>query len=62
MRKFKLICPDCNASIITSSPGSLVWELCPACRKHVWDGYDALMADVMPLMPPGEHANRMHLQ
>jgi len=62
MVKFRLICPDCNASIITSSPGSLVWELCPSCRNHVWDGYDALMADAMPLTPPSERGSRIHLQ
>ena len=46
MTKFKLICSDCNAVIITSSPEAMVWELCPGCHKHIWDMYDALMADV----------------
>jgi hypothetical protein len=51
MIKFRLICPDCDAVIITSSPEALVWELCPSCRKHVWDMYDAMMADVAPPKP-----------
>jgi Zn-finger nucleic acid-binding protein len=46
MVKFRLICPVCDAVIITSSPEALVWEQCPACRKHIWDVYDAMMADV----------------
>jgi len=46
MVKFRLICPVCDAVIITSSPEALVWERCPACRKHIWDTYDAMMADV----------------
>ena len=45
MTKFRFICPDCNAVVITASPSVLVWELCPACKRHVWDQYDALMAD-----------------
>jgi hypothetical protein len=51
MVKFSLICPDCDAVIITSSPEAMVWELCPSCRKHIWDMYDALMADVAPMKP-----------
>lgn len=51
MLKFRLICPDCNAVIITSSPEAMVWERCPACRTHIWDRYDALMADVAPMKP-----------
>jgi len=47
MIKFRLICPVCDAVIITSSPESMAWELCPGCRNHIWDGYDALMADVV---------------
>jgi len=46
MIKFRLICPVCDAVIITSSPEAMAWELCPGCRKHIWDGYDAMMADV----------------
>ena len=43
--KFKLTCPDCGAVVITDSPKALTWELCPACRRHIWDAYDVLMAD-----------------
>ena len=46
MLKHKMICPDCNAVIITSSPVAMIWERCPHCAHHVWDMYDALMADV----------------
>ena len=46
MVKFRLICPECDAVIMTSSPEAMVWEQCPGCRKHIWDMYDALMADV----------------
>ncbi len=46
MAKFKIICPECGAVVITASPESLIWERCPGCRHHVWDTYDALMADV----------------
>ena len=45
MQKYRLICPECSAIIVTASPDSLVWELCPACRRHMWDVYDARMAD-----------------
>jgi hypothetical protein len=43
--KFKLICPDCNAVIVTESPEMMIWELCPACKHYVWDMNDVLMAD-----------------
>jgi Zn-finger nucleic acid-binding protein len=62
MVKFRLICPDCDAALITSSPEAMVWELCPSCRKHIWDIYDALMADVVadrnPLNKMGNHVMR----
>jgi hypothetical protein len=45
MMRFKMTCPDCSAVIITRSPLAAVWELCPSCRRHVWDSYDALMAE-----------------
>lgn len=45
MPKFRLICPECGAAVLTSHPEAVVWELCPACRKHMWDLYDARMAD-----------------
>lgn len=44
--KFKMSCPNCNAAIITACPDAVIWELCPSCRRHVWDGYDAKMAEV----------------
>ena len=45
VNKFKIICPDCGAAIITSSPTAVIWELCPGCHRHIWDSYDAMMAD-----------------
>lgn len=51
MRKFKMFCPDCGAVIITIAPQSLVSELCPGCRLHIWDMSDALMADVVSQNP-----------
>jgi hypothetical protein len=51
MVKFRLICPECDAVIITSSPEALAWELCPGCKSHIWDMCDALMADVVPQNP-----------
>jgi Zn-finger nucleic acid-binding protein len=48
MVKFHVICPQCGVSVITSRLESLVWERCPGCRRHIWDRYDALMADVVP--------------
>lgn len=46
MDKFKMTCPDCRAEIITQSPKALIWELCPGCRRHIWDIEDIMMADV----------------
>ncbi len=48
MKKFRIICPECGVALITALPEALVWELCPVCRRHVWDMYDALMADKLP--------------
>jgi len=48
MLKFKLICPQCGASVITSTPEAMVWERCPYCGHHVWDQYDVMMADACP--------------
>ncbi len=53
MIRFKMTCPDCGAVIITRSPHTTVWELCPSCRHHVWDIYDALMAE--PYSPEKQH-------
>lgn len=46
MVKFRVICPECWAAVVTSHPRELMWELCPQCRHHVWDGYDTMMADI----------------
>lgn len=46
MSKFKITCPECGAEMVTIWPQTVIWELCPSCRHHVWDGYDAMMADV----------------
>jgi Zn-finger nucleic acid-binding protein len=45
MSKYRLICPECSAVVITAYPEAVVWELCPACEFHIWDIYDAKMAD-----------------
>ncbi len=45
--KFKMTCPNCNSVIVTACPAAAVWELCPDCRRHVWDVYDAMMAEVL---------------
>jgi hypothetical protein len=62
MLKFQVICPECRAAVVTSHPEALVWEHCPGCGRHVWDRYDALMADVVadrnPLNGMGDHAMR----
>jgi hypothetical protein len=45
MTRFRMICPDCGAVVLSTSPRALVWELCPGCRHHVWDADDVMMAD-----------------
>lgn len=45
MSKYRLICPGCSAVVITAYPEAVVWELCPACKRHRWDQCDILMAD-----------------
>jgi Zn-finger nucleic acid-binding protein len=35
MVKFKVICPECWAAVVTAHPEALVWDLCPQCRHHV---------------------------
>lgn len=55
MKKFRIICPKCTTSFLVDRPEALVWERCPACRIHVWDTYDALMADrISQNQPSGE--------
>ncbi len=46
--RFRIICPECGATLLTQSPEGAIWETCPHCRRHVWDQYDALMADAFP--------------
>jgi hypothetical protein len=60
MVKFKVICPECWAAVITAHPEALVWELCPQCRHHVWDGYDTLMADICPRDPDHPRNSDIH--
>ncbi len=45
MTKFRIICPECGHSTVAQYPRSMLWERCPACRRHIWDEYDALMAE-----------------
>lgn len=47
MKHFRFICPECYAVVIAASSDGLMWERCPACRHHIWDQYDALMADAI---------------
>lgn len=51
MSKYRLICPECNAVVITTYPEAAVWELCPACKRHMWDLHDVRMADKMDVEP-----------
>jgi Zn-finger nucleic acid-binding protein len=44
MTKFIIICPECDAAMITAAPSTTIWELCPHCRHHVMDRYDVMMA------------------
>jgi hypothetical protein len=60
MRKLKMFCPGCGAVIITTAPQALISELCPGCRLHVWDMYDALMADVVPQEPHQAGSSNIH--
>ena len=41
----KLTCPECFAIIVTPFPEAIIWERCPACRAHVWDSYDLMLAE-----------------
>lgn len=45
MTRFKIICPECGAAIITANRLAAVLEVCPSCKQHVWDMCDALLAD-----------------
>ena len=48
MNKFKITCPECGAEVVIAYPQTVIWELCPGRLRHVWDGYDVMMADVCP--------------
>jgi len=60
MVKYRLTCPECNASLIALYPEAALWERCPGCLKHIWDIYDMKMADAIREHQHGEHAC-MHL-
>jgi hypothetical protein len=60
IHKFKMTCPDCEAVVITDSPEVLTWELCPSCRRHVWDSYDVLMAEVYSSRPQDSRSLGLH--
>ena len=47
MADYKIICPKCFATVLTSHPEAMIWELCPACRRHVWEAPDLMMAEVV---------------
>lgn len=47
--KYKITCPECGAAVVTALLEAIVWELCPGCGRHIWDRYDTMMADVMPV-------------
>lgn len=57
MVKFQVICPECRATVVTAHPEALVWERCPGCGRHIWDRYDALMADPYS---PERHDLKIH--
>jgi len=46
MIKYKMICPICSAVLVASSRESAIWERCPRCKKHIWDSYDAMLAEI----------------
>lgn len=51
MTKFKIICPECGATLIAGSPEAVLWEFCPGCRHHIWETYDLMMAEVVVVEP-----------
>ncbi len=54
MIRYRMICPDCGAVVTTATRLTAVLEVCPSCRHHVWDVYDALLADVYCTKEPGK--------
>ena len=45
MKLYRIICPDCGETIVTTTRLAAILEDCPKCKHHVWDLYDALLAD-----------------
>ncbi len=45
MTRYRIICPDCGAIVLTETRLSALLENCPKCKHHIWDMYDALLAD-----------------
>jgi len=62
MSKYRLICPECSAVVITPYPEVAVWELCPGCRRHRWDLYDARMADKVESGSAAEAGRSTHAE
>jgi hypothetical protein len=62
MSKYRLICPECSAAVITTYPEAAVWELCPGCRRHMWDLFDARMADKIDAGPPRGAGRSTHAE
>jgi hypothetical protein len=64
MNRFKIICPECGAIILTLHPVAIVWERCPGCKRHVWDKYDVLMADISSYEPErtADFSRPVHVQ
>lgn len=60
MKRYRIICPECNAGFLVDLPEALIWERCPSCRIHIWDLYDALMAERH--MPDDMKHNARHTQ
>jgi hypothetical protein len=59
----QVICPECEAVIITPVPEALIWERCPSCKQHIWDANDVLMAEaVRPKKTTVENASAITKQ
>jgi len=62
MTKYRLICPECSAVVMTACAEAAVWELCPACRHYRWDLYDARMADKVESGSSAEAGRSAHAE
>ncbi len=51
MKRYRMTCPECGSAVIADYPQVLVWEICPSCRKHMWDTADILMAEICSSRP-----------